>query len=69
MFPDHHPRTLLMAAKASSGVWSTVNVKVRFWLCMIGSLRGDLDLAFEVAEERGKSREIFEKDEYQSCSG
>src|SRR5271165_4781600 len=30
MSPDHHPRTLLIAAKTSSGVWSTVKVSVRF---------------------------------------
>src|ERR1039457_2852772 len=30
MFSDHHPRTLLMAAKASSGDWSTDMVVVKF---------------------------------------
>src|ERR1039458_8146554 len=30
MFSDHHPRTLLMAAKASSGDWSTEMVVVKF---------------------------------------
>jgi len=32
--PDHHPRTLLMAAKASFGVWFTemVVVKLRFFM-------------------------------------
>jgi len=32
--PDHHPRTLLMAAKALFGVWSTemVVVKLRFFM-------------------------------------
>src|SRR5260370_38103572 len=33
--PDHHPRTLLMAAKASSGVWSTVKELVKFLALMI----------------------------------
>jgi hypothetical protein len=28
--PDHHPQTLLMALKTSSGVWSTENVVVKF---------------------------------------
>jgi hypothetical protein len=28
--PDHHPRTLLMAEKTSSGVWSIVKTVVKF---------------------------------------
>src|SRR5216683_5638734 len=32
--PDHHARTLLMAAKASSGVWSTEMVVVKFFFFM-----------------------------------
>src|SRR5216684_1903120 len=37
MSPDHHPRTSLMAAKASSGVWSTVKVLVKLLSFMIFS--------------------------------
>jgi hypothetical protein len=31
---DHQPRTLLMALKASSGVWSTIIVILKSWLSM-----------------------------------
>src|SRR5450631_521789 len=35
MSPDHHPRTLLMAAKTSSGLWSTLKAAVKLWACMV----------------------------------
>jgi hypothetical protein len=33
--PDHQPRTLLMAAKTSSGAWSTANEVVKSSVFMI----------------------------------
>lgn len=35
--PDHQPRTLVMAANASSGVLFTVKVMVRFSVLMMSS--------------------------------
>jgi hypothetical protein len=37
--PDHHPRTLLIAAKASSGVRSTVMVVVKLFSLIVFSFR------------------------------
>jgi hypothetical protein len=36
--PDHHPRTLLMASKTSSGDWSTEIVVLKFCCVMTCSL-------------------------------
>src|SRR5271165_3224052 len=54
MFSDHHPRTLLMAAKASSGDWSTEMVAVKFGsklFMAVPSLCEHVGLTFSCADQ------------------
>jgi SnoaL-like domain len=60
--PDHHPRTLVMAAKASCGVWSTTRVVAKFWLLMVVSLAGFEERACGASARRSASARLCAHD-------